>query len=460
MSQVNEFNEISFRIMQLSLEAKKQGLEVNADRLIEVAADFELLSDDLQLCWGGPLNGQTGRKAIFTQILEVCSFDAVLETGTYRGITTAWLAEHFSGPIASCELEKIYLRQAQSRLAKFTNVALHLMDSRDFLSQSLSNSSVESKFFIYLDAHWKDDLPLARELEIIDQSGVQAVIAIDDFRVPGDSGYGFDDYGSGKALTIELLASLKDKGYKLYFPRLASNLEDGSKRGVCILSKSMQGELEACHLLRGGDWRDWRIIELEALHQEAMRKVILSDASFSAVVIPPLISASVPESGDGAADWIPVAEHFLKKLDPNVDPETVVQMAPDVAKLLSQHGDFELILEQWVRHADREVEDRQALETAGRALVEERAHSLQLVRQIHQLRECVHELQVSVNESSDCESTEVPTHSLRALDMAVISRVVHELQASRALKLMSLFAPRARLNVDRLEAEIKKIDVK
>ena len=489
MSQVAEFNEISFRIMRLSREAKEQGLQINAERLVEVAADFELLSHDLQMCWGGPLNGQTGRRAIFEQLLASVAFDTILETGTYRGITTEWLAERFPGPIASCELEKIYLRQAQSRLAGFQNVSLNLLDSREFLTRFLQQAAAQAKLFIYLDAHWKDDLPLQQELEIIDASGLPAVIAIDDFRVPGDSGYQYDDYGPGKALTIDLLEFLKAKGYRIYFPVLSADLEDGSKRGVCVLTKSMIPQLNACDLLRGGDWADWRIIELESLYQAALQKAQLYDAIIArqneSTSTTALISAHVPTTEpeieapaelkpepelepvlqfepepdpyeDGLTEWLPVAEKFLEKLAPEVDAEFAARLAPDLSMLLSRHSGFELVLDQWATHAYRRSEDIKERIASGRALVEERAHTLQLVRQIHHLRERLHQNQMDSKSTFNENSSARVIQSVPSYDKEVVLRIIDEIKASRGLKLLSHLAPSARLNVIRLESEVRK----
>jgi hypothetical protein len=57
----------------------------------------------------------------------------------------------------------------------------------------------------YLDAHWNDDLPLEEELELIFSVHPHAVVMIDDFQVPDDPGYQFDEYGPGKALTPALI---------------------------------------------------------------------------------------------------------------------------------------------------------------------------------------------------------------------------------------------------------------
>ena len=58
----------------------------------------------------------------------------------------------------------------------------------------------------YLDAHWNDHLPLREEVELALKHFAKAVLIIDDFAVPDDPGYAFDDYGPGKALTLDYLA--------------------------------------------------------------------------------------------------------------------------------------------------------------------------------------------------------------------------------------------------------------
>jgi len=62
--------------------------------------------------------------------------------------------------------------------------------------------------FFYLDAHghvFDDDLPLAEELDIVFRRCPLAVVMIDDFAVPNDAGYGYDDYGPGRALVFDYI---------------------------------------------------------------------------------------------------------------------------------------------------------------------------------------------------------------------------------------------------------------
>jgi hypothetical protein len=118
------------------------------------------------------------------------------------------MAQVFSGPILTCEINLRWFTEAQARLARYANVEMKHADSRDFLLEVSRIVGSDQRMLFYLDAHWLDDLPLLDEMELIFSAWHDAVVIIDDFQVPDDSGYGFDDYGPGKALTLDLLRDL------------------------------------------------------------------------------------------------------------------------------------------------------------------------------------------------------------------------------------------------------------
>ena len=92
--------------------------------------------------------------------------------------------------------------------------------------------------FIYLDAHWYEDLPLEEEIEIICSSFKDYVIMVDDFEVPGDRGYGYDDYGKSKSLTLKQFSRVfKRHDLVALFPSVPSSEESGYKRGCVVLVK-------------------------------------------------------------------------------------------------------------------------------------------------------------------------------------------------------------------------------
>jgi hypothetical protein len=205
--------------------------------------------------WGGPFNGQTARLALFEAVFAATRPSAILETGTFRGTTTDCFAD--TGlPVFTVEGHPRQYGFARTRLRSRRNVRALLGDSRAVLKalfagvlQPLRNDVL----FCYLDAHWNEDLPLAEELEIVFTHCPRAVVMIDDFKVPFDAGYRYDDYGPGKALTPEYIApALRAHGLAALYPSTPAAQETGMKRGTVVLAKAREhgGALRSLALLR------------------------------------------------------------------------------------------------------------------------------------------------------------------------------------------------------------------
>src|SRR5437667_12875111 len=92
--------------------------------------------------------------------------------------------------------------------------------------------------FFYLDANGNGYLPLAEELEIVLSRCPAAIATLDDFEVPFDPGYRYDDYGPGKALTASYIAPIMSR-YQLqtFYPSTPSAAESGLRRGCAVLAK-------------------------------------------------------------------------------------------------------------------------------------------------------------------------------------------------------------------------------
>jgi predicted O-methyltransferase YrrM len=184
--------------------------------------------------WGGPFNGQCFRQLIFIDLVRACRFEAIVETGTFRGSTTLFLSHNSNGaPVHSSEISPRFFQVARRRLRSLTNLQLYNLDSRAFLSALYLPS--EARTFFYLDAHWRADLPLADETEFVIRKFGTFVIMIDDFEVPGDSGYNFDDYGPGKRLSLRDFPFHKDNRICVYFPSRPASQESGIRRGCIVL---------------------------------------------------------------------------------------------------------------------------------------------------------------------------------------------------------------------------------
>lgn len=215
---------------------KRAGRHVLGERLVG-QLDY-LCRPELGVAWGGPFNGQEGRRAIFEALLGAVKPVAILETGTFRGTTTEYLARA-AVPVHTVERLPRNYGFAKARLRTLRNVHVAHGDSRTELRRWVEADDAPYKgqaVVAYLDAHWNADMPLVEELDILFRNCPNAVAMVDDFQVPGDAGYGFDDYGEGRALTEEyVLPVMRNHRLAAFYPSLPSRQETGSQRGCVVL---------------------------------------------------------------------------------------------------------------------------------------------------------------------------------------------------------------------------------
>ena len=224
------------------------------------AAEIDLANLSLAAGFSGPLNGQYIRTRIVEAIFENCGITDVVETGTFRGTTTEYFAHKVKGTVYTCESQPRYWLYANRRLANFKNVELQLIDSRPFLKNVFSRESLaQAHCFCYLDAHWEQDLPLAEEIDIVLARHQSTVVLVDDFEVPGDCSYGFDDYGPGKKLCLELLGSFRTRLSDVFFPSFSGLSDSGSRRGYVVFASSaeLNEKLKSVPGLRAATAEDW-----------------------------------------------------------------------------------------------------------------------------------------------------------------------------------------------------------
>ena len=214
-------------------------------------------SPDLGAEWG-PFNGQTARQALFVDIIANTRPHAIVETGTSLGATTELMSQ--TGlPVFTVELYPRSYGFARARFWRKQNIKLLHGDSRTALRRLFDGPlhALSSRtLFFYLDAHGDDDLPLAEEIDLVFSRCPSAVVMIDDFEVPSDPGYGYDDYGPGKALVSGYIRpAISAHQLRAFYPSTPSVADYPStpmaaaglaasgrlRRGCVVLVK------EACH---------------------------------------------------------------------------------------------------------------------------------------------------------------------------------------------------------------------
>jgi hypothetical protein len=188
--------------------------------------------------WGGAMNGQTARLEATRAIIQRAEIQLIVETGTFRGVTTEWLAG-FGVSVISVEVNPRYQIFAKKRLGHFANVSVRLGTSTEIL-RNLAGETSDARIpaLFYLDAHWRDYLPLGDELRLICSAFDNAYVLVDDFQVPDDIGYEYDDYGPGQELTLSYLKKHSPRPPYVFFPAVPSKWETGRKRGWVVLTWS------------------------------------------------------------------------------------------------------------------------------------------------------------------------------------------------------------------------------
>lgn len=184
----------------------------------------------------GPFNGQRGRARLCEELAALGRVQAVVETGTCQGATTVFLARLFGTPVYSVEINPRFHYYARIATRGLPKIRLTLGDSRAFLRQLARDPRVPQRdVFFYLDAHRPGDVPLLEELEFICGTWRDSLIMIDDFEVPGDPGYRFNEYAPSLRFESEVLPAATE-GYHRFYPTLASEQETGAKRGCILLA--------------------------------------------------------------------------------------------------------------------------------------------------------------------------------------------------------------------------------
>jgi hypothetical protein len=186
----------------------------------------------------GPFNGQRRRQAAVEAMFQAVPFATVIETGTYRALTTMYLRRITDARIATVEVNPRYFEYSRRRLRRFEHVSQFLGHSPVVVERLRQDEEWQAEpVFFYLDAHWLDDLPLVEELHVIRKGWTDFVALIDDFKVEGDEGYQYDDYGPGKALELGLIAGVPEfADLHVFWPTCRAMRETGARRGWVVVA--------------------------------------------------------------------------------------------------------------------------------------------------------------------------------------------------------------------------------
>lgn len=195
--------------------------------------DLKVAEPTLMPYQNQPFNGDTYVCEEFIRLKTLFNITHIVETGTCLGYTTKWFCENFK-QVKTVEINNTYFNIAyENRLSAFENVEMFLGDSVDKLEYMLDENHKNT--IVFLDAHWGDNCPLERELDIIASKNATPIIVIHDFKVPDNAELGYDSYNN-QPFTYEWL---EQKFINIYskdkFDCYYNSMICGAQRGVIFL---------------------------------------------------------------------------------------------------------------------------------------------------------------------------------------------------------------------------------
>jgi len=162
---------------------------------------------------------------LIQEIISCLPITSFVETGTYIGDSTAYVASRWSNlSIFTCEINEDFFLKSKHRLKKFKNVELSRTSSEGYLKELVENNRLGKLPLFFLDAHWYDYWPLEDEIYVISFSCPNAIVIIDDFQVPGRPEFGYAIGGGGsKEFSGKTVSDQRVCGLDLVKPKMNQN---------------------------------------------------------------------------------------------------------------------------------------------------------------------------------------------------------------------------------------------
>jgi hypothetical protein len=136
--------------------------------------------------------------------------------------------------VLSYELVPRFAEFSRRRLRKRPHVQIEISDSVNGLKNHVGNPTDVT--LLYLDAHWYNYLPLRDEYALIQEKFPRAIIVVDDFKVPDDAEYTYDDYAPDMQLTLDYLSPSFTTKPAVFFPAVKAKWETGQRRGSVVIT--------------------------------------------------------------------------------------------------------------------------------------------------------------------------------------------------------------------------------
>jgi hypothetical protein len=155
---------------------------------------------------GGPFGFDVTTALQVDYLIDSYRCDGIVETGCHMGDTSEYLARRYSHLLVrTCDINDESALFTRARLRGYGNAEIRQGDSAALLPSLLEGFNCP---LVFLDAHWTDEWPLARELIAIQRG----IVVIDDFYI-GHPRFGYDYYNGivcGPDLVSDVLGNIEE----------------------------------------------------------------------------------------------------------------------------------------------------------------------------------------------------------------------------------------------------------
>ena len=186
-----------------------------------------------------PMNGQRTRLRTSFLLSQLVKPSIAIESGSYLGTTTQYLVSLVSEKTYSIEVNAEFAAVAKARLeSDIHSGRIEIVDGDSAVEMPRILGGLDSKshtVFAYLDAHWLEHIPLRDEVQALLEWGGDFVAVVDDFYIPSDLGYGYDQYRNHRVDISHIPNSDK---ISVWVPEDDSSTESGAHRGTAYIVSS------------------------------------------------------------------------------------------------------------------------------------------------------------------------------------------------------------------------------
>jgi predicted O-methyltransferase YrrM len=190
------------------------------------------------------MNGQRNRLRTCFLLSELVLPDYGIESGSYLGTTTQYLAGLTSKKTFSIEINPEFSKIAKARLRSDISVdRVEIIEGNSAFEIPRILQTIDPKcssILAYLDAHWLEHIPLLEEIQSLLDWGGRFIAVVDDFYIPEDLGYGYDLYENYRVDVSHVPVSSE---ISIWVPSEDSDLETGAKRGTAYVVSQHYREL-------------------------------------------------------------------------------------------------------------------------------------------------------------------------------------------------------------------------